>query len=88
VRFEHAPGGRGTEVHVEMTYHPPAGQLGRAAAWLFGKDPRGDVREDLRRVKQMLEIGEVPLSDGAGLSAPAQPHASADAAKDLAGVRS
>jgi uncharacterized membrane protein len=86
VRFEEAPAGRGTEIHVELAYRPPAGQVGRTIAWLFGKDPRQQVREDLRRVKQILELGEVPLSEGPGLLTSARPPTSAAAARVLVGV--
>jgi uncharacterized membrane protein len=63
VRFDPAPGGRGTEVHVEIQYYPPAGALGKAVAKLFGADPAREVREDLRRLKQVMETGEVMRSD-------------------------
>jgi uncharacterized membrane protein len=87
VRFEPAPGDRGTEVHVELTYRPPAGRVGHATAWIFGTSPRQQVREGLRRVKQLLEVGEIPLSDGPGLSRPAQPPATAQAANEFVGVQ-
>jgi uncharacterized membrane protein len=63
VRFELAPGGRATEVHVEIRYYPPAGALGKVVAKLFGADPAREAREDLRRFKQVLETGEVMRSD-------------------------
>ncbi|TDB70562.1 SRPBCC family protein, partial [Micromonospora sp. KC721] len=63
VRFVPAPGDRGTEVRVELGYAPPAGQLGRAVAKLFGEEPEQQVRDDLRRFKQVLETGEVVRSD-------------------------
>ena len=44
VRFEQAPGGRGTVVKLEMHYHPPAGALGAGIAKLFGEDPEWQVR--------------------------------------------
>jgi uncharacterized membrane protein len=87
VIFEHAPGARGTEVRVVLEYVPPAGSLGRAVAWLFGQDPRQQVREDLRRFKQIMETGEVALSDGPGLGRPAQPVASAAQARRMVGVQ-
>lgn len=86
VRFEEAPAGRGTEVHVELGYSPPAGRIGHAAAWVFGQSPRQQMREGLRRVKQMLEVGEIPLSDGPDLSRPAQPPASPETVTQLVGV--
>ncbi|MGK5440912.1 SRPBCC family protein [Micromonospora sp. URMC 105] len=63
VRFLPAPGNRGTEVRVELGYAPPAGRLGRAVAKLFGEEPEQQIRDDLRRFKQVLETGEVVRSD-------------------------
>jgi uncharacterized membrane protein len=59
VRFVEAPGGRGTEVHVTATVKPPAGRVGKLVAKLFGEDPDRQIREDLRRFKQVMEAGEV-----------------------------
>jgi uncharacterized membrane protein len=87
VWFEDAPGGRGTEVHVGLQYQPPAGPVGHAIAWVFGKTPHQQVREGLRRVKQLLEVGEIVLSDGPGLSRPAQPLDHPQEARTLVGVR-
>ena len=53
----------GTEVHVLMQYNPPAGKLGGLVAWLAGQSPASQLREDLRRLKQLLETGEVPTTD-------------------------
>lgn len=63
VRFVPAPGGRGTEVRVELTYEPPAGALGNTVARLLGEEPRQQVTDDLRRFKQVLETGEVVRSE-------------------------
>jgi len=54
VRFERAPGARGTELRVQLQYRPPAGPLGRAFAWLFGEEPSQQIAEDLRRFKQLM----------------------------------
>jgi uncharacterized membrane protein len=59
VRFVPAPGERGTEVKVVIDYIPPAGRFGAAVAKLFGRDPKSEIREDLRRFKQVMETGEV-----------------------------
>jgi uncharacterized membrane protein len=59
VRFLQAAGGRGTEVHVEMRYQPPAGKLGAFVAKLFGEEPSTQMDEDLRRFKQVMETGQV-----------------------------
>jgi len=63
VRFLRAPGGRGTEVHVELSYDAPAGKLGKLLAKLFGEEPSQQINGDLRRFKQVLETGEVMHSD-------------------------
>jgi uncharacterized membrane protein len=64
VRFEPATGGRGTVVHVEMEYNPPGGVLGAIVAKLFGEEPGQQAQESLRCLKQVLETGEVIVSDG------------------------
>jgi uncharacterized membrane protein len=53
VHFARAPGG--TEVKVELKYNLPLGQVGAAVAWLLGQDPARQVREDLHRLKQLME---------------------------------
>ncbi len=54
VHFEEVPGG--TQVRVHFQYDPPAGKLGAAAARWFGEEPNTQVREDLTRLKQILEV--------------------------------
>jgi uncharacterized membrane protein len=63
VRFEPAPGNRGTQLRVELKYEPPGGALGSAFAKLFGEEPAQQIAGDLRRLKQVLETGEVLHSD-------------------------
>jgi uncharacterized membrane protein len=63
VRFMEAPGGRGTEVHVELRYQPPGGKIGALVAKLFGEEPQQQVKGDLRRFKQVMETGEIVHSD-------------------------
>ena len=63
VRFERAPGGRGTEVRVELEYKPPLGKLGSKVAMLFREEPGQQVMDDLRHFKQVLETGEILFSD-------------------------
>jgi uncharacterized membrane protein len=88
IRFLPAPGARCTELRVRMEYTPPAGRLGHGVASLFGRDPESEIRNDLRRFKQLLETGEIPVSDGFGLWRPAQPAKTADEVLTLAGVQS
>jgi uncharacterized membrane protein len=75
VRFVQAPGDRGTEVHVDLRYDPPGGALGALFAKMFGEEPGGQIADDLRRFKQVMEIGEVMLSDATVTEGPhpAQP---------------
>lgn len=63
VELTQAPGGRGTLVTVEMEYKPPAGAVGATVAKLFGEAPDQQVQDDLRAFKQVMETGEVTLSD-------------------------
>jgi len=65
VTFDEAPGGRGTELRVRIEYDVPAGALGSAVARFFGEEPHQQVDDDLRRLKQVLETGEVVRSEGA-----------------------
>ncbi len=64
VHFRQAPGGRGTEVIVSQKVNPPGGKLGAAVAKLFGEDPESQAHDNLRRLKQILETGEVPTTEG------------------------
>ena len=64
MRFEQAAGGRGTVVRVELNYNPPGGAAGALVAKLLGSDPDGQMQTDLRRFKQVIELGEVVVSDG------------------------
>jgi uncharacterized membrane protein len=79
VRFEAAPGGRGTIVKVNIQYNPPGGVVGATVARLFGEEPNQQLDDDMRRFKQVMEVGEVVISDatifGVGYFAqrPAQP---------------
>jgi uncharacterized membrane protein len=90
VRFVPAPDGVSTEVHVALTYDIPGGTIGKAVAKYFGEEPHQQLDDDLRRLKQVLETGEVVRSDGApwGKQArkefpqrPAQPLSDAELAK-------
>ena len=64
VRFERAPGGRGTVVKVEFQYRPPAGKIGSIVAKLFGQSPEKQVKVDLLRFKQLMETGVLTLTEG------------------------
>jgi uncharacterized membrane protein len=64
VRFRPAPGGRGTEVRLDVEYDPPGAAVGRAIARLFGSATEYMASEDLRRLKQILEAGETATTRG------------------------
>ena len=79
VRFEPRPGGRGTIVRVELEYYPPGGVIGAAFAKLFNRAPEQQMYDDLHRLKQVVETGEIVRSDGSPegtgqvMQRPAQP---------------
>ena len=58
VKFEPAPGKRGTLVRVALEYNLPAGKIGAAVVSLLGKRPSAHVEDLLRRFKQIMETGE------------------------------
>ena len=63
VHFADAPREQGTVVTVEMSYAPPGGKIAAGLLKMFRKEPGQQIGDDLRRLKQMLELGEVLLSD-------------------------
>src|SRR5690349_8718750 len=65
VRFIPTPGDRGTIVQVEMQYDAPGGPFGTLIAKAFSEEPSQQVYDDLRAFKQVIEAGEVTLSEGA-----------------------
>jgi len=71
VTFEPARGNdSGTQLTVTLQYQPPAGKFGKLVAAAFGSEPSQTIREDLRRLKQLLEAGEIAKAAGvAGTSA-------------------
>ena len=63
VHFQSA-NGRGTEVKVVLRYDPPAGLFGATVSKLLGEDPAMNVQEDLRRLKMLVETGEIATTEG------------------------
>lgn len=57
----------GTEIYVAIDFDSPGGKLGAKLATIFGENPEQQIREDLRRFKQLMEAGEIPTTEG-------QPH--------------
>jgi uncharacterized membrane protein len=64
VLFKDAPRGQGTEILVKLHYAPVGGKLGALVAKLWGEEPSQQVREDLHRLKQVLEAGEILTTAG------------------------
>ena len=62
VEFADAPPGRGTYVRLLLRYTPPAGEIGRLIAKVLQREPNVQARRDLRRFKQLMETGEVPVN--------------------------
>ena len=59
VWFTPVHAGNGTIVKVSMKYSPPGGKVGVAIAKFFGDDPGTEMLEDLTRLKDILERGEI-----------------------------
>ncbi|MET0211625.1 MAG: SRPBCC family protein [Vicinamibacterales bacterium] len=68
VNFDRVRNGRATRVLVRLQYAPAAGRAGALLARLFGREPSQTIREDLRRFKQLLEAGEVPVAQALKVS--------------------
>ena len=63
VQFERRPSGRGTIVRVEIEYRPPGGASSALVARLFNESPEQQIYDELHRMKQLIETGEVVRSD-------------------------
>jgi uncharacterized membrane protein len=64
LHFREALNGRGTEVRIVLEYEPPAGHLGAWIAKLVKENPDAQVRAALRRVKQLVETGDILTNEG------------------------
>jgi uncharacterized membrane protein len=75
VRFREAPRGQGTEVIFDTHFTPPGGELGKTIGGLFAEALETRIGNDLRRVKQLIELGEIVQSDDSIITGPnpAQP---------------
>ena len=76
VTFRRAAGGRGTIVKLVVEYRPRGGALGVRIGKVLSTIPKTQLSQDLRRFKQLMEIGEVVQSDataGRGTPHPAKP---------------
>ena len=64
VHFTPAPDGRGTYLKVVLNYNPPGGKAAALFAKLFGQEPGQLVEHNLKRLKQLIETGEIPTTEG------------------------
>lgn len=62
VQLRDAPAGRGTEVEAHIAWRPHGGIVGHWAAMLRGTDPAIRGKQDLKRLKMLLETGEIATS--------------------------
>ncbi|MFO1143716.1 MAG: SRPBCC family protein [Amaricoccus sp.] len=62
VEFRDLPAGRGTAVAATVAYRPPGGIAGAWIAKLFGREPNIQGRRELRRLKMLMEAGEIATS--------------------------
>lgn len=62
VLLRDAPGDRGTEVEAIIAYVPPMGTLGRWVAKTFQAEPHMQGRRELKRLKMLMETGEIATS--------------------------
>ena len=63
VRFEDAPGDRGTEIHVELAKRARGGRVGEAVQKVTGAMPLAKIKDDLRHFKALTETGVIARSD-------------------------
>ena len=70
VRFRPAPRGQGTEVLFVAEFAPPGGELGQRIAGLFTGALGTAAQSDLRRSKQLIEVGEIVASDDSVVPGP------------------
>jgi uncharacterized membrane protein len=66
VAFRDAPADRGAEVEAIIAYKPPAGEVGRWIAKLFGREPQVQGRRELKRFKMLMETGEIATARNRG----------------------
>ncbi len=68
VWFTPVLGDTGTVVRFEMKYVPPGGRAAAFISKLFRRDAEIEIAEDLRRLKVLLETGQLPEEQNDGAS--------------------
>jgi uncharacterized membrane protein len=64
VTFEAAPGGRGTIVRVQLDYDHPGRTAIAPLSKFIGRHPGQITQKSLRRLKQLIELGEIVTTEG------------------------
>jgi uncharacterized membrane protein len=64
VFFDQATGGRGTVVRASLDYQVPGHLLGQAVGKMLSGITEQQVREDLKRFKELMETGEIATTNG------------------------
>jgi uncharacterized membrane protein len=64
VSFEPAPGGRGTIIRVQLDYDHPGRGAAAPLSKFIGKHPGQIAYKSLRRLKQLMELGEIITTEG------------------------
>lgn len=72
VTFQETADGRGTLINVMLQYEPPLGKLGAIVAKLFGEEPQVQIKDDLQRLKEVMENGQMVRPMG-GVATSADP---------------
>jgi hypothetical protein len=85
VTFRAASGARGTEVRVRVPSRASRRWRDKVAS-VAGRDIASLMHDDLRKVKQIIETGEVVISEGPSLRRAAQPPVDPRELQQLAGV--
>ena len=75
VRFRELPNGRGTEVRLKLAYALPGGMTGVALTKFFKTLTLGQLKEELRHFKQIIEAGETPTIANQPAAASSMPRA-------------
>ncbi len=70
VTFRDAPAGRGTEISADIHWKPPGGELGRLVMKAMQLEPSVQTRRELKRLKMLLETGEIATSANRRSDAP------------------
>lgn len=64
VFFDPATGGRGTVVRASLDYQVPGHLLGQAVGKMLSGTTQQQVKEDLKRFKELMETGEIATTNG------------------------